>query len=162
MKQPRILTLNAPVKSPNKSVQNARLLSQILALQMSFLFYASNRAQLSFECCAWPLGQRSPSWLAHGREEVRREEESCVQWGNFDWQTCTLCLGRPLERFLVLASGRVCGRARGKRSFSKRLLRHKVCLLSNSTVAALLITGDIFLCAESVVLPTLQGDPSSW
>ena len=38
----------------------------------------------------------------------------------------TLCLGRPLERFRVLASGRVSGLAHGKHSSSKRLLRHKV------------------------------------
>ena len=41
----------------------------------------------------------------------------------------TLCLGGPLERFCVLASGCVCGCAHGKRSFSKRLPRLKVCLL---------------------------------
>ena len=40
----------------------------------------------------------------------------------------TLCLGRPLERFRVLAIGRVCGHARGKHSFSKWPLRHKVLL----------------------------------
>ena len=38
----------------------------------------------------------------------------------------TLCIGRPLERFRVLASSHVCGRTRGKRSSSKRPLRHKV------------------------------------
>ena len=39
---------------------------------------------------------------------------------------CTLCHGGTLERFRVLASGRVCGRAGGKQSFSKHPLRHKV------------------------------------
>ena len=38
----------------------------------------------------------------------------------------TLCLGGLLARFRVLARGRVWGRARGKRSSSKRLVRHKV------------------------------------
>ena len=38
----------------------------------------------------------------------------------------TLCLGRPFERFCVLTSGRVCGRACGNRRSSKRPLRHKV------------------------------------
>ena len=38
----------------------------------------------------------------------------------------TSCLGRPLERLRVLASGHVCGRMRGKHIFSKRFLRHKV------------------------------------
>ena len=38
----------------------------------------------------------------------------------------TLCLGSPLERFRVLASGRVWGRARGKRSSSKPLLTQEL------------------------------------
>ena len=38
----------------------------------------------------------------------------------------TLCLKGTLERFRVLARGRVCSCARGKRSSSKWLLRHKV------------------------------------
>ena len=35
-------------------------------------------------------------------------------------------VSRGLERFRVLASGRVCGRARGKRSISKRLLTQEL------------------------------------
>ena len=35
-------------------------------------------------------------------------------------------VSRGLERFRVLASGRVCGRARGKRSYSKPLLTQEL------------------------------------
>ena len=48
----------------------------------------------------------------------------------YNTTACTLCLCRPLERFRVLASGRICGHMRGKRSSSKWILRHKVCMTS--------------------------------
>ena len=43
---------------------------------------------------------------------------------------CNSWVSRGLERFRVLASGRVCGRARGKRSISKRLLTQELVLTS--------------------------------
>ena len=58
--------------------------------------------------------------------QMHLKDEQLPSGMGFSAVGVNVCLGRPLERFRVLASGRVCGRARGKRSSSKRLLRHKV------------------------------------
>ena len=59
-------------------------------------------------------------------QKVVHERVNCNYLQNKFFPISTLCLGRPLERFCVLASGRVCGRARGKRSSSKPLLTQEL------------------------------------
>ena len=64
-------------------------------------------------------------WTVLRSLRLVQQHTGSVQFdGNYSYHT--VCLGGPLERFRVLASGHVCGRARGKRSSSKQLLRHKV------------------------------------